>query len=288
MTRKKHKSSLSEVQIIDMERDLSFSPADPAQAKTLTRDQVERFNRDGYVMPFKIFNGDAVTANRAYFDTLIEKVLVAEDGRDAYAINGYQTSCRSIYDLVRTPAILDLVEDLLGPNIVSWGTQYFCKLPGDSRRVSLHQDAVYWPLTPARTVTAWLAIDDTDVGNGCMEVIPGTHVMGPLDFTPSTSEERNVLSTTVVNVERLGEAVPFDLKAGEISLHSDMLVHGSAPNVSDRRRCGFTIRYASMDVRGDWNDESIICRGTDPGGYWADIPRPIADDPIPKSHQVAQ
>ena len=84
---------------------------------------------------------------------------VAQAGGNSYSVNGYHERSRMIYDLVKNPLILEYVQDLLGPNVVAWGTHYFCKLPGDGKSVSWHQDASYWPLTPSKTVTVWLAID---------------------------------------------------------------------------------------------------------------------------------
>src|SRR5213078_3074180 len=71
---------------------------------------------------------------------------------------------------------------LLGENVIGWGSHFFCKMPGDGKSVSWHQDASYWPLTPSKAVTVWLAIDDADVGNACMRFIPGSHWFGHLTY----------------------------------------------------------------------------------------------------------
>ena len=99
------------------------------------------------------------------------------------------------------------VKDLLGENVIAWGSHFFCKMPGDGKRVSWHQDASYWPLTPSKAVTVWLAIDDADVENACMRYIPGSHVLGHLTYTLSENDEANVLNQTVAGVEKLGEPV---------------------------------------------------------------------------------
>ncbi|MBI2298880.1 MAG: phytanoyl-CoA dioxygenase family protein [Armatimonadetes bacterium] len=261
------------------QRDLSFHPTVNPHPRTLTPEQIERFNREGFLFPFRVFDDDETLANRRYFDRLLGQVT--SDGRDSYSINGFHARCAALWDLCREPRIVDLVEDLLGPNLVAWGTHYFAKLPGDGRAVSWHQDASYWPLTPAKTVTVWLAIDDSDRGNAAMKVLPGTHALGHLTFRESAPEEHNVLNQTVVDAEQFGEPVYLELRAGEISLHSDMLVHGSDPNVSTRRRCGLTIRYASTDVvdLAGWRANAIRVRGDDPDGQWGNIPRP-ADDGV--------
>ena len=96
---------------------------------------------------------------------------------------GYQTRCAGLYDLVTHPTILDHVQDLIGPDIICWTSHAFCKAAFDPKRIPFHQDASYWPLTPARTVTVWLAIDDADRENSCLQVIPRTHRMGHLKYT---------------------------------------------------------------------------------------------------------
>jgi hypothetical protein len=268
--------SKHEDQLAKLDRDLRFYPSHCEYPRRLSQRKIHHFNEHGYLKGIRIFTDAKAEANRLGFDELLESV--AQAGGNSYSINGYHERSRMIYDLVKNPLILEYVQDLLGPNVVAWGTHYFCKLPGDAKAVSWHQDASYWPLTPSKTVTAWLAIDDADRENACMRVIAGSHRLGPLKFRDSEASENNVLWQTIENAESYGEVVDFELKAGEISLHSDLLVHGSAPNQSPRRRCGLTIRYASTDVRAHlgWNRRSILCCGSDPSEHWANVPRPAA------------
>jgi non-haem Fe2+, alpha-ketoglutarate-dependent halogenase len=178
-----------------------------------------------------------------------------------------------------SPRIVACIRDLLGENVIAWGSHYFCKLPRDAKRVSWHQDASYWPLTPSKTATVWLAIDDADRQNGCMRFIPGTHQYGHLTYRLSESDEQNVLDQSVENPERFGDPIDVELEAGEISIHSDLLLHGSEANQSDRRRCGLTLRYCAADVRAglDWNQKGVIVSGADPSGHWANPARPLTD-----------
>lgn len=262
----------------DLDRDLRFHPSQTAHPRRLTPEQIRFYNENGYVMPIRIFDDQEIAEHRRYFDRLLEKHT--REGGDSYSLRRMQVYCQPLWDIITNPKILDCVEDILGPNIVAWGSQYFCKLPGDGKPVSWHQDASYWPLTPAHTVTLWLAIDDADRENGCMEVIPKTHTLGHLEFDMSGADENSVLPQKIKGIEQYGAPVCFELKAGEISLHADMLVHGSEPNNSNRRRCGLTVRYAAADVHSlddGWNKNSILCRGTDPEGHWANKPRPEID-----------
>lgn len=265
--------------IRDEERELSFQPVTNPSPRRLTAEQIARYNERGYLHPFPIYSPLEARANRAYFDSLLAKMKAMEDGRDSYAINGYHSRCRGIYDMATHPAILDIVEDLIGPDIVCWGTHFFCKLPHDPKSVPWHQDASYWPFTPSRTITVWLAIDDADVGNACMHVIPATHDRGLLQW--KRTNEPAVLDQRIEDIDQYGRPVPIELEAGSISVHADMLAHGSAPNGSDRRRCGLTMRYCPPTVGStnpDWLKNAIICRGRDESGRWGDQPRPAGDD----------
>lgn len=265
---------------IDARRQAGFIPADPVLARTLHPDQVEAFNRDGIIGPFTVHSPEEAQANRAAFDAML--AAFRAQGRDSYAINGFHDRCATIWDMATNPRILDLVEDLIGPDIVVWGTHFFCKMPGDGKAVAWHQDATYWPLTPTRTVTAWIAIDDADAGNGAMRVIPGSHRHGALPVRPSRSEDNNVLWEQSDGWERFGAPASFTWRAGQCTLHSDLLLHGSEPNRSDRRRCGLTVRYAAAEVRSwdGWNGKAILCRGEDRDAHWTHHPRPDGDRPF--------
>lgn len=260
-----------------MERDLRFHPVVNDKPRTLSHAQIEQFNRDGYLKGIRIFTEAESLENRSYFDGLLARVLA--EGGDSYSISTAHLKYGRAYDLLTNPRIVACVRDLLGENVIAWGSHFFCKMPRDGKRVSWHQDASYWPLTPSKTATVWLAIDDADPENACMRFIPGTHHYGHLTYRLSENDEGNILDQTVENAEEFGDPIDIDLKAGEISIHSDLLLHGSEANQSDRRRCGLTLRYCAADVRTrmDWNQKGIVVSGNDPSGHWANPPRPAAD-----------
>ena len=266
----------------DMERELRFSPAPDTAPKKLSPAQVEQFNERGFIFPLDVFTPREVEDNRRYFDGLMERAKAA--GHESYSINGWHRHCRGLYDLVHDGRILDYVEDLLGPNLVNIMTHYFSKEPGDERQVSWHQDASYWPLTPSKTITVWLAIDEANASNGAMQFVPGSHRHGQIPFEPSSAEEKNVLGQSVHGAQGWGgEPVSIELQAGQVSIHSDLLLHSSAINRSGRRRCGLTLRYMPPDVRTRAQDhaEGYICRGSDPLGYWVGLPVPPGDEVPP-------
>lgn len=260
-----------------LKRNLTFHPATPANAKTLSHKQVEGYNSSGFIRPVEIYTSDEMVAIRHYFDQLLEKTIAS--GGNSYSISTAHMKYGGVYDILTNQRIIDCVADLLGEDVVAWGSHFFCKMPGDGRAVAWHQDASYWPLTPSHAVTVWLAIDDADLDNGCMKFIGGSHHSGHLTYRKSSPEEHNVLDQTVPNAESYGEIVLDDLKAGQASIHNDLLLHGSDANMSTRRRCGLTLRYAATHVRAgmQWNEKGIVIRGTDPSNHWSNPPRPTVE-----------
>jgi non-haem Fe2+, alpha-ketoglutarate-dependent halogenase len=260
-----------------MPRDLRFYPSQTTEPKTLSPDQIDSFNRHGFLKGIRIFSSSEINSIREYFDRLLADVLAS--GKDSYSISSAHLSYGRVYDILTDRRIVAAVKDILGENVVAWGSHFFCKMPRDGKRVAWHQDASYWPLTPSRAVTVWLAIDDADVENACMRFIKGSHWVGHLTYRPSNPAEHNVLNQTVENAEQFGEAVDDILKAGEISMHADLLLHGSEANDSDRRRCGLTLRYCAADVRAGmgWNAKGVIVSGSDPSGHWANPRRPAQE-----------
>ncbi len=264
-------------QISALDRNLKFYPSAVRDPRTLTQEQVEAYNRDGYVKGVRLFSPAEMAAHRAYFDALLARVLAA--GGSSYSISTAHLAHGKVYDLITHPRIVQCVRDLLGEDVVGWGSHYFCKLPHDGKVVNWHQDASYWPLTPSKTVTVWLAIDDADRENACMRFIPGSQHHGHLTYHMTEESADAVLNQEVEDAEQFGTPVDVELRAGEISLHSDLLLHGSQANGSDRRRCGLTLRYCAADVRADlgWNAKGVLVSGRDPSGHWANPPRPEND-----------
>lgn len=271
------KAVLDQQDLSEVPRDLRFHPVNNPQPQVLTVGRIEQFNRDGYVTGLTAFDAAGIGEVRRYFDDLLQRVIAA--GGDSYSISSAHLKYGPVWDLMHSPTIVDAVADLLGDDVIGWGAHFFCKLPRDGKQVAWHQDASYWPLSPTKAVTVWLAIDDADVENACMRFVAGSHHHGHMTFRPSDSTEHNVLNQTIDNVEQYGAFVDNVLQAGQFSIHSDLLLHGSEANQSDRRRCALTLRYASADVRAylDWNQKGVWVRGGDASGHWSNRPRPTAE-----------
>ena len=255
--------------------DLQFRTVRTKAPKVLNLSDIAQYNTYGFVQPFDIFSPPEISRMRSYIDRLMHDL--GPDG--AYGINCYQARLSGLWDIATDSRILDLVEDILGPDILCWATAILSKRPHDPKAVPWHQDASFWSLSPARTVTVWLAIDDADEKNSAMRFIPGSHNQGAMAVRQSG--EGAVFHKETANAEALGAPFTNALKAGQISLHADMLVHGSEPNNSDRRRCGLTLRYCPPQVRitdDAWarGVEAILCRGD--AGDWQTHDRPKNND----------
>ncbi|WP_145262918.1 phytanoyl-CoA dioxygenase family protein [Planctomycetes bacterium Pan216] len=260
-----------------LDRQFDFIPCEPTAPSTLSADKISQFNEQGFLTGITIYSAAEIDQIRSYFDALLERTLA--EGGDAYSISSAHLRHGRVFDILTERRIVACVRDLFGDDVVGWGSHFFCKLPGDGKTVAWHQDASYWPLTPTRTVTVWLAIDDADCENGCMQFLPASHRHGHLPYRESDTAERNVLNQTVDAVERFGEPSNCVLKAGEISIHSDLLLHGSGANLSERRRCGLTLRYCPTSVRAHlgWNAKGVVVSGSDSSAHWANPKRPTSE-----------
>jgi len=193
-------------------------------------------------------------------------------------------------ELVRHPRILDAVEDLLGPDLLCWTTSMFTKEPRTPGFVTFHQDSTYWGIEPKVAVTAWVALSDCPVESGPMRFVPGSH---KTQLTHRDTFHAENLLTRGQEVEAAvdeASAATVVLRAGEMSLHHVMLVHGSGPNESDDRRIGLAIRYLPTSVRQTkLRDGATLVRGEDRFGHFDLEPAPQADgDPAAvEAHRMA-
>src|SRR3984885_748281 len=183
-------------------------------------------------------------------------------------------------DLIRHPRILDAVEDVIGPDILCWGTTFFTKEARNPGYVSWHQDSTYWGLEPPDIITAWVAFTDSNAANGAMRVIPATHKMDQVPHRDTFAADNLLSRGQEIEVEvNARDAAMLELAAGEMSLHHVRLIHGSDPNPSDDRRIGFAIRYVPTYVRqgAGSHDSATLVRGTDTFHHFEQERPPDAD-----------
>ena len=213
---------------------------------SLTSDQINNYNNNGYLAPINVLTKDEASEVRAEIEK-IEKLWPNElDGLG----RNYVHMISPVFDKVcHSSKILDAVECIIGKNILVGGTTLFIKNPDKKGFVSFHQDAKYIGLEPHNWVTAWIAITDSNEENGCMRMLTGSH-KNNLTHHAQKFDEGNLLTRgqTVENVP-IEKTTPVILQAGQMSLHHPTIIHGSGLNNSNDRRIGFVVQsYIGSDV----------------------------------------
>lgn len=244
--------------------------------KLLSQQAVEQYDRDGFYFPLRALSAEQARGYR-------ERLEAYERATGAPIHSNYRHKVHLLFtwanELVHHPTVLDAVEDVLGPNLLCWTTNFFIKEPQTADYVSWHQDSTYWGLSSDEVVTAWIALSDAPVESGAMKFWPGSHKHEQFEHR-DTFHEHNLLSRG----QEIAVEVPSDqgvlvpLTAGEFSLHHVKLVHGSEPNRTDDRRIGLAIRYIPTHVRQlKADDSAMLVRGVDEHGNFAPESGPAQD-----------
>ncbi len=243
--------------------------------KHLTEEQIETYHRDGAVSPIPLLSPNEVAEYRRRFDALEE--AIGGEAQTRYRIKAH-LPFPWLTDLLHHPRLVDALEDLLGPNLLVWGTSFFTKPAGDPRYISWHQDSTYYGIDPPESVTAWIAFSDSTEQSGCMRFIPGSHSGANILPHVETHAENNLLSRGQT-IEDIDETVAkwLPARAGEFSIHHNKTIHASEPNMSDDARIGFTAHFATPEMRQAQFDgaTATLVRGEDNSGNW--LPDPIAE-----------
>lgn len=212
----------------------------------LSNKELENYKTNGFVAPVDILTLEETKKIKEEIEYIEKKwpdELVGLGRNNVHYIS-------PIFDQVcHNSKILDAVESIIGKDILVGGTTLFIKDPDKKGFVSWHQDAKYIGFEPYNWVTAWLAITDANEENGCMRMWSGSHKEKIKDHK-DTYDKNNLLTRgqTVQNVP-IEKTTPNILKAGQLSLHHPMIVHGSGPNKSNQRRIGFVIQsYIGTNV----------------------------------------
>ena len=254
-------------------------------SKFLTPAQYDSYRHDGFVAPVTVMSsGDALAHRRA-----LEKAE-SRFGPMHYVANVHLLLGLAD-ELAHNSAILDAVEDIIGPNILLWDSTFIVKEPGSGKFVSWHQDLTYWGLEPDDVVSVWLALSPATVESGCMRMMPGSHRKGRVEHV-STFAPDNVLSRGQTIDAELDEqrAVDTALEPGQMSLHHGWTFHASHPNRSRDRRIGLNMNLAAPNVRQTKfaGDSAMLLRGEDRYGHFTLEPRPRQDfADVAKSMQIA-
>ena len=208
---------------------------------TTTESSRTLFERDGIVFPIPALPPEKTAAYRACFAEM-ERLAGHQLGRVAHPARHFDWA----YRLATEPAVLDAVEEVLGPDLLLAGSLVLCKYPRDPAFVAWHQDNYYSNLHLTPSLSAWIALLDSTAENGCMRVVPGSHRKGVLPHEEKGNANNLLKLGQEIQVEvNEADAVEVVLRAGEMSLHHAAIIHGSRSNRSDTQRLGFIVRFVT-------------------------------------------
>ena len=236
---------------------------DPADALTTYHD-------NGFVAPVTVIDGAAAAEHRSTLE-----VAERELGPLHY-INKIHTVMSSPYELATAPVVLDLVEAMIGPDILLYNTNYIIKEPGSTAHISWHQDLTYWGLDDDDAqVSMWLALSPATAASGCMVMVPGTHKGGRAEHIEVPDDDNILLlGQQIAHVDE-SAGVHCALAPGEASFHHGWSIHRSAPNVSADRRIGLNVQYvAPHNLQHGPAHSATLVRGEDRFGHYGSEPKP--------------
>jgi phytanoyl-CoA hydroxylase len=226
-------------------------------------------NEDGYVVVDDVFTAeecDEITAlvEQAAFELALGD---ASDGPLSYRPMMHLASpelTAVATDRRWAPIVLPLLGT--GDARLYW-EQAVAKPPQARTELPWHQDNGYTPLVPEEYVTCWLALDDADVDNGCLWVIPGSHRRG-------TVRHRNGAGPFRVGYDGPDvDGVPVPVRRGSVLVFSSLLMHRSGPNTTDRPRRAWIIQFCGAGARSALSrtllDDRLLCARD---GQWFDEP----------------
>jgi len=257
--------------------------------KRLSNTAIQNFHEQGYYLPLDVASVEEIQEMRRQLEA-----FEAESGGALLGTNRFKNHLlfKWLSDLIRSPRILDAVEDLIGPNLLVWSTDWWIKEAQSPQFVSWHQDSQYWGLDTRKLVTVWVALSPSTTQSGCMRILPGSH-LGPDLLHKDTFHDDNML-TRGQQIENIDEnlAVNLEVDTGKAVIFAFRIAHASHPNRSNDRRIGLAIRYIPPDARQQYaeTDSATLVRGEDTAGHFELEPEPVCDfDPVAvKFHRRAE
>ena len=241
----------------------------------LSSRQVEHYRSEGWLSPLDVLSDTEVATARTELEA-----FEAEHG----PFDSRPERSRAylpftwVDEIMRNQVLVDMVEDLIGPDILCWNAIFWIKEPGAASFVGWHQDATYWGLDNRELVTVWLALSDATEQAGCMSVLPGSH---RLTLSHDETYDPDNLLTRGQHIDDIdpSDTISMPLRPGQASFHNVATAHGSGPNHTDDRRIGLSLHYMPTDTRqtlADW-DSAALVRGEDRHHHFDHAPRPARD-----------
>ena len=215
----------------------------------LNQTQTDRYWEQGY----HLFNEPVFSLERfARLQAIFEELYAARNDSPTDSLDTPHFNNPELLDFLLSDDVLNIIEPLIGPDIGLWSSHFIAKEPLVGKATPWHEDSSYWNGrfdSFDGIATLWLAIDPVDAENGAMKVIPGTHKTADNEYEPADTSIYT-FDEKIVGVDD-SQAITFELKPNECSLHDSRIIHGADANKSPRRRCGYTMRYFSQQMKMD-------------------------------------
>lgn len=216
----------------------------------LSAEEVAFYRTHGYLLPKRPLLS---AQKQKQLEEIFEEHMQEKGSKRSDELDTPHFTDPRLLDFLLDEQVLDVVESILGPNIGLFSSHFISKEPGNGRRTPWHEDSAYWEGKfdeLDKIVTIWLAIDPTSLENGCMGVVPGTQNNGFSEYEPVPDPNNSTFTTEIKKgTFAMEDVVWFELNRGEYSLHDARIIHGANANTSDKRRCGYTMRYFSLDMK---------------------------------------
>lgn len=245
--------------------------------KVLTPEQIERYQAEGAIAPVSLMSRTEMAQLQRRFEAL--EATIGSEAQQRYRMKAH-LPFPWLTELIAHPRLIDAVEDVIGPDVICWGSSFFTKKPHDVRFVSWHQDSTYYGLEPPESITCWIAFTDSRKETGCMRIVPGSHKGAAILPHVETYDKNNLLARGQT-IELVDESslVYLEVNAGEFSIHHNKTIHSSQPNRSDTPRIGFAVHFAAPHVRQAQYSgaTATVMRGQDRFGHWQPDPKPKRD-----------
>ena len=235
---------------------------------SLTTAQVDAYGEAGFLHPIEVLDCDEAARFRSEYERVAGMLGGAPKAVRLTQIHRFYGWA---WELASHPAVLDAVESVIGPDILVWSAQVFPKSARDPGYISMHQDGTYWGLEGGSVTTAWIALTASTKENGCMRLLPGSHLSKILPHSDTFAENNLLTRGQVVQAEYdERDVVDIELEPGQMSLHHVRAIHGSHGNRTDGPRIGFAARYITPEVKPLRQGQgAALLRGVDRCGNWA-------------------
>ena len=237
--------------------------------KVLTDAQVRSYERDGYLSPVRAMSAERAAQYRAKFEALEARVSDIKKMKTKSHL-----LCPWVLDIAEDPHILDVFEDLIGPNLRCWSMAWRVKKADGQTFAGWHQDSSYGAALPV--VLGALALSSCGVRQGCLRGIPGSHRGGILKHEES-DDPKSILARGQYITDPLDEAsaVDFPLEPGEMVMFDNSLIHSSGPNLGPDRRFLLLVEMVPTWAKPPRvRQATMLLRGVDTCGNFDDEPRP--------------